>query len=87
MFINFLSQAIVLIIVTSCVPLAICSACSLIIAILQTVTQIQEQTLSYLVRFGTIIIVYYFCAGWFFSEYINFFELSFSSIKVLGSVR
>ncbi len=87
MFNNFLKDAIILIVVTSCLPLAVCSVNSFLVAIFQTATQIQEQTLTYIVKLTSIIVVYYFCGEWFFAEYLKFFEISFSSLKIIGTIR
>lgn len=81
MFDSFIKQAFVIVIITSGLPLVVSSVCSMGVALLQTVTQVQEQTLSYLVRFSTVVIVIYFCGPWFLKEYVNFFQQTLASLE------
>lgn len=84
---RFTQEALMLVILSSGIPLAVSSLCSLFLAILQSVTQIQEQTLAYLIRFVSIVVVLYLCAGWFAGEFIFFLQRSLAAFEYLGQVK
>ena len=79
-----IKQGIILILLTSGLPLVVSSFCSAIVAVLQTATQVQEQTLTFLVRFSAVAAVLFFCAPWFLNEYVSFFQETLASLQYFG---
>lgn len=84
MFEPFILKSLWLVAVLSGVPLLICSASSFFIAVLQAATQIQEQTITYLVRFICVSVLVFFFAGWVAQELISFWRELLSSLVLFG---
>ena len=61
-------EAIYTIIVTSAPLLLVSLIIGLIVSIFQTVTSIQEQTLTFLPKLISILMVVFFLSGWMFTE-------------------
>lgn len=84
MFDAYLRQACLMVIVISGVPLIAASVSGLAVSLLQAVTQIQEQSISYLVRFVSVGAVMAVLFSYFASEILLFTQQLLSSIAVLG---
>lgn len=86
MNVDFLSHGILIIVIVSGVPLLVSGIFSLILAFVQTITQIQEQSLSYLVKCMTIFIVFYFCLPYFKDLLFDFFYMAFEEVVKQGQL-
>ena len=75
-----------MIIVFTGVPLAISSLAGLVVAVIQSATQIQEQTITHLVKFATISVVLYGISTWFAQDLIEFVQQTLGSMVPLGSL-
>ena len=71
-------------ILLSAIPLGISAACGLVVSILQAATQIQEQTITYAVKFGAVCLVLILGGEWFSAELIRFIQELLSSVVAIG---
>jgi type III secretion protein S len=65
-------QALLLILLLSAPPILISTVLGLAVAIFQAATQIQEQTLSFMVKLFAVIMVLLFMGGWLSSQIMQF---------------
>mgnify|MGYP000039620307 CR=1 FL=1 len=83
---EYLKQAFLMVAVVSGIPLAISSLAGLLVAVLQTATQIQEQSISFLVKVGVISLVLIFGFGWVSTQLVAFMQRLFWSFPLLGNM-
>ncbi len=65
-------QALLLILILSGPPIIISTLLGLFVAIFQAATQIQEQTLSFMVKLFAVMIVLLLMGGWLGSQILQF---------------
>ena len=65
-------QALLLILLLSGPPILISTILGLIVAIFQAATQIQEQTLSFMVKLFAVIITLFVMGGWLSAQIMQF---------------
>jgi len=65
-------QALLLILLLSGPPILISTILGLIVAIFQAATQIQEQTLSFMVKLLAVIITLFVMGGWLAAQIMQF---------------
>lgn len=65
-------QALLLILILSGPPILISTMLGLMVAIFQAATQIQEQTLSFMVKLFAVILVLMFMGGWLSAQIMSF---------------
>ena len=65
-------QALLLILILSAPPILISTLLGLMVAIFQAATQIQEQTLSFMVKLFAVIITLLFMGGWLAAQIMSF---------------
>jgi len=65
-------QALLLILILSGPPILISTMLGLIVAIFQAATQIQEQTLSFMVKLFAVIMVLLLMGGWLAGQIMSF---------------
>ena len=65
-------QALLLILLLSGPPILISTALGLVVAIFQAATQIQEQTLSFMVKLFAVIITLFVMGGWLSAQIMQF---------------
>lgn len=65
-------QALLLILLLSGPPVVISTLLGLMVAIFQAATQIQEQTLSFMVKLFTVILVLMVMGGWLAAQIMSF---------------
>lgn len=65
-------QALLLILILSGPPVIISTILGLLVAIFQAATQIQEQTLSYMVKLIAVILTLLFLGGWLGAQMLQF---------------
>ena len=83
-FENYLSEAVLMVALFSGLPLIVSSTAGLIISMFQAATQIQEQSVSYLVKLVGVGAVMYFGFNWYCSELITFTQKILESLPMLG---
>ncbi len=65
-------HALLLILLLSGPPILISTALGLVVAIFQAATQIQEQTLSFMVKLFAVIITLFVMGGWLSAQIMQF---------------
>ena len=76
-----LSRETVLTIVETSMPLLLISlVIGLIISIFQTITSIQEQTLTFIPKFIAIMLVVVLCGNWIMNKCVTLFEALMANI-------
>jgi type III secretion HrpO family protein len=65
-------HALILILILSAPPILISTALGILVAIFQAATQIQEQTLSFMVKLFSVIMVLLFMGGWLATQIVQF---------------
>ena len=76
-----LSRETVLTIVETSMPLLLISlVMGLIISIFQTITSIQEQTLTFIPKFIAIMLVVVLCGNWIMNKCVTLFEALMANI-------
>lgn len=82
----YIKQSFLMVLLFSGIPLVTSSVVGLIVAVLQSATQIQEQSLVYLVKFITISTVFGVLGGWYASELVNYFQELIRSLYAMGKL-
>ena len=77
---SFTSQTLLLILYLSLPPIVAAAGVGTLVALLQALTQIQEQTLSFAIKLFVVVLVVYGTAAWLGGELFNFSDRIFSSI-------
>lgn len=72
-------QALLLILILSGPPILISTILGLLVAVFQAATQIQEQTLSFMVKLFAVILTLLFMGGWLGSQIFQFANTIFTS--------
>ena len=81
---QIMSDAMYTVVITALPPLLISMVIGLLISIFQTVTSIQEQTLTFLPKLLTILLVLALLGGWMFSRMENYTQGLFEQIPNMG---
>ena len=83
---QFLYKGIFIVVIVSGVPLLISAGISLIVAFLQTITQIQEQSLSYIIKCLVVGVSFYFGYEYLQTLIFDFFNSAFEEVIKYGSL-
>lgn len=75
------NKAIWLLLVLSAGPIAVATLVGLLVAVIQTVTQIQEQTLSFGIKLIAVSLCLFQLAGWMSQTVMNYTDEIFEIIK------
>ncbi len=86
MFDIYIKQSLIMVAIFSGVPLLISSIAGLVVAVIQAATQIQEQSISHLVRFVAVGVVIAMLGPWFFSEITEFIQQMLGSIAAIKAI-
>jgi type III secretory pathway component EscS len=86
MFEIYLKQAFLVTLVVSGIPLLASALSGMIVGVIQTATQIQEQSISFVVRFGVISLVFAVLFEWFASQLVQFLQQLLLSLPSLGRI-
>jgi type III secretory pathway component EscS len=78
-------QVVLLVALFSGIPLLVSVVCGLVVAIIQTVTQIQEQSVTYVVKFIAVSVTFLFIGPWMVHEVTEFFRNSLGSIAYVDT--
>lgn len=84
-FENYITNCFLTVLLFSGIPLAISSLSGVVVAIMQAATQIQEQSITYTVKFFTMAITITLLGNWFLSEITSFIQEVLQSLVFLGS--
>ena len=74
------SQALVLVLILSLPPILAASIVGTLVSLLQALTQVQEQTLSFVIKLIAVIISLFATASWLGAELYQFSMLVFDQI-------
>ena len=80
----YLTRCFVVVLLLSGLPLLASSAAGLFVGVLQTATQIQEQTISFLARLISVSVVLVVLYRWYWGEAVSFIQEYLLSIAYLG---
>ncbi len=84
MFDQHLIDGFYLVLFVSGVPMLISALGGFLVAVVQTATQIQEQSLSHIVKFALVSVVLLIAGSYFLDSLVIFFEESVRSMAHLG---
>ena len=87
MFDSYIAQAGLIIAICSGLPVLAGSVCGLIAAVIQTATQVQEQSLSYFAKLCAVVLVLALCWSWFSAQLVQFTGEVLGSVALLGRMR
>lgn len=86
MFEVYLKESLLMIGLFSGIPLLISSVAGLTVAVVQAATQIQEQSISHLVRFLAVVVVIALLGPWFMTEMTQFIQTMISSTVLIKAI-
>ena len=78
---DMMQEALFLILKTSAPLLIISLVIGLVVSIFQTVTSIQEQTLTFIPKFIAIMLVVVLCGNWIMNKCVTLFEALMANIQ------
>jgi type III secretion protein S len=81
---NYFQQGLLLSIMLSAPPLLIAAACGMVVSLIQAVTQIQDQTLPYVVKLVAVGITLAALGRWIGVELIELTNLAFTMVPDIG---
>jgi type III secretory pathway component EscS len=86
MFGSLVSEACWVVVVCSGVPLAVAAVVGLLLAVVQGVTQIQEQTIVFVAKFVAVGVVLWLCGAELSEAVVHHFRTSLGGIARLGGL-
>lgn len=84
MVLPFLEYGMWLVLLISGVPLLISTGVSLLVALLQAATQIQEQSVGFLIKMATLIGIFLLGGGFVAQVLMEYMRWTFESVRYLG---
>lgn len=81
----YMKEALLIVIVLSGLPIGFAALSGLIAAVMQTATQIQEQSITFAVKFLTVVACLALLRDYYLQECQEFFIKLISSVAMLGS--
>lgn len=81
---NYFQQGLWLAVILSAPPLLIATIFGVIVSLLQAVTQIQDQTLPYVVKLVAVAVSVTAVGRWFGSELMQLTNMAFTMIPTVG---
>lgn len=81
---QFFQQGLWLVITMSAPPLLIATLCGVAVSLIQAITQIQDQTLPYVVKLVAVALTLSLLGRWFGGELMALTEAAFSLIPAVG---
>jgi type III secretion protein S len=67
-----ISQSMMLVMILSMPPIVVASVVGILVSLLQALTQVQEQTVSFAIKLIAVAITLSLMAGWLGSELLNY---------------
>lgn len=80
---QLLRESFTLVILFSALPLGVASLVGVFVGFIQTSMQVQEQSLLYLLKFGTISLLLAVCGRWYATQLV---ELTVRNINLIVSI-
>ncbi|MCP3877885.1 MAG: EscS/YscS/HrcS family type III secretion system export apparatus protein [Sulfitobacter sp.] len=81
--VNLTSQALLLVLYLSLPPIIVAALVGTLVSLLQALTQIQEQTLSFAIKLFAVVVTIFLTASWVGGEILNYTINIFDSIPNL----
>ncbi len=81
--ISHTTQALLLVLYLSMPPIIAAAGVGTLVALLQALTQIQEQTLSFAIKLLVVVLVIFATAAWLGRELLNFGDRVFATIGTM----
>jgi type III secretion protein S len=81
---SFFQQGLWMVITMSAPPLLIATACGVLVSVIQAVTQIQDQTLPYVVKLMAVALVLAALGRWFGGQLLQLVDTAFLIIPGVG---
>lgn len=81
---NFFQQGLWMAVLLSAPPLIVATLCGVTVSLLQAVTQIQDQTLPYVVKLVAVALTLMAMGRWISVELLQLTELSFTLVQAVG---
>lgn len=81
---NFFQQALWMAVMLSAPPLIIATLCGVIVSLIQAVTQIQDQTLPYVVKLIAVALTLTTMGRWIGVELLQLTEMAFTLVQTAG---
>lgn len=82
--IHFFQQGLWMAVMLSAPPLLIATLCGLVVSLIQAVTQIQDQTLPYVVKLVAVALTLAAMGRWIGVEMMRMTEVAFSMVPDIG---
>lgn len=79
--ISHASNALLLVLVLSLPPIVVAALVGIVVGLIQALTQIQEQTISFAFKLTAIILVIFMIMGWIGSELLGYAADSFDRVQ------
>lgn len=86
MFDPFLRQTFIVVLIVSAIPLIASSVVGFFVSILQAATQVQDQTLSYVLKVGTSVLTLYLFSDWLMFQVLQLFQDFFRGLAFIGKI-
>ena len=80
---DYASQALYLVLVISLPPIVIASVIGIVLSLVQAVTQLQEQTLSFGVKLIAVVLALFLLGGWMSGEILRYADEIFTRFYLL----
>ncbi|GAB1409655.1 type III secretion system export apparatus subunit SctS [Desulfovibrionales bacterium] len=80
---NYTVQALYLVLMLSMPPIVVASVVGIIFSLIQAITQLQEQTLSFGVKLIAVIMTLFLMGGWLCGELLRYSSEIFNNFYVL----
>ena len=81
---TYLKEALIMTILASGLPLLVSSVVGLLVAVVQTATSIQEQSISYTLKLAAVVATIAVISPWLAGEFIQFTTQILDSLAYLG---
>ena len=79
--ISHASRALLLVLILSLPPIVVAAVVGIVVGLIQALTQIQEQTISFAFKLTSIVLVIFMVMGWIGSELLGYAAESFNRIE------
>ncbi|MEM8622204.1 MAG: type III secretion system export apparatus subunit SctS [Pseudomonadota bacterium] len=80
---NLASEALLLVLYLSMPPIVAAALVGTVVALLQALTQLQEQTLSFAIKLIVVVLIIFATARWLGTELFNFADRVFKAIATI----
>ena len=85
-FTEYVKQAFLLVVILSAIPLLVSSLVGLVVALVQAATQIQEQSIQFVIKLAALCMVLFFLSEWGTQQLTDFVRNILGSVEELGRI-